>query len=74
MPDSPPLNVVIAGAGRAGLEAMFRLHRLADPRAQVTVIAPDEVLRRGAPGWPPTKITGRELALHLDAPLTGSDA
>ena len=24
-----------------------------------------EVVRRGAPGWPPTKITGRELAVHL---------
>jgi hypothetical protein len=36
-------------------------------------IAP-EVLRRGAPGWPPTKITGRELALHLDTPSPGRAA
>jgi sulfide:quinone oxidoreductase len=32
---------------------------------------PPEVLRRGAPGWPPTKISGRELALHLDARPSG---
>ena len=37
-----PMNVVIAGAGRAGLEAMFRLHRLAGPRAQITLLAPNE--------------------------------
>jgi sulfide:quinone oxidoreductase len=42
MPDGPPLNVVIAGAGRAGLEAMFRLHRIAGPRAQVTLLAPND--------------------------------
>ena len=42
MPDAPSLNVVIAGAGRAGLEAMFRLHRLAGPRARITLLAPNE--------------------------------
>ena len=42
MPDGPPLDVVIAGAGRAGLEAMFSLHRIAGPRAQVTVLAPND--------------------------------
>jgi sulfide:quinone oxidoreductase len=42
MPDAPPLNVVIAGAGRAGLEAMLRLHRLAGPRARITLLAPNE--------------------------------
>lgn len=42
MPDGTPLNVVIAGAGRAGLEAMFRLHRLAGPRTRITLLAPDE--------------------------------
>ena len=42
MPEGPPLNVVIAGAGRAGLEAMFRLHRLAGPRARITLLAPNE--------------------------------
>ena len=42
MPDGPPLNVVIAGAGRAGLEAMFRLHRLAGPRARITLLAANE--------------------------------
>jgi sulfide:quinone oxidoreductase len=31
-----------------------------------------QVLRRGAPGWPPTKISGRELRLHLNAPMSGS--
>jgi len=36
--------------------------------------APPEVLRRGAPGWPPTKITGRELALHLDVASVGTGA
>ena len=34
---------------------------------------PPEVLRRGGPGWPPTKITGRELALQLDAPPSGGN-
>jgi sulfide:quinone oxidoreductase len=42
MRDGPPPNVVIAGAGRAGLEAMLRLHRLAGPRAQVTLLAPND--------------------------------
>lgn len=43
MRDGAPLNVVIAGAGRAGLEAMFGLRRLAGSRARVTVVAPNEV-------------------------------
>jgi sulfide:quinone oxidoreductase len=33
--------------------------------------SPPEVLRRGSPGWRPTKITGRELTLHLGAPPSG---
>ena len=42
MRERRPLTVVIAGAGRAGLEAMFRLHRLAGPRAQITLLAPND--------------------------------
>ena len=48
MRDGPSLNVVIAGAGRAGLEAMFRLHRLAGPRAQLTVLAANEAFSNHA--------------------------
>ena len=37
-----PLEVVIAGAGVAGLEALLALHRLAGPRARVELIAPEQ--------------------------------
>ena len=40
--DGSPLNVLIAGGGRAGLEAMLRLHRVAGPQTQVTLLAPNE--------------------------------
>jgi len=42
MGDGAPLNVVIAGAGRAGLEAMLRLHRLAGRRVRLTLLAPND--------------------------------
>lgn len=41
MRDLPPLNVLIAGGGCAALEAMFRLHRIAADRTQVTLLASD---------------------------------
>ena len=37
-----PLEVVIAGAGVAGLEALLALHRLAGPRARVELVTPEE--------------------------------
>jgi sulfide:quinone oxidoreductase len=37
-----PLEVVIAGAGVAGLEALLALHRLAGPRVRVELITPEE--------------------------------
>jgi sulfide:quinone oxidoreductase len=36
-----PLNVVIAGGGVAGLEALLGLHQIAGDRVELTVIAPD---------------------------------
>jgi sulfide:quinone oxidoreductase len=36
-----PMNVVIAGGGVAGLEAVLALHSLAGPRVRLTLIAPD---------------------------------
>src|SRR5215203_5586941 len=36
-----PLNVVVAGGGIAGLEAMLGLHELAGDRVQLTLVAPD---------------------------------
>jgi sulfide:quinone oxidoreductase len=42
MGERAPRDVLIAGAGRAGLEAMLGLHRIAGPRARVTLLAPDQ--------------------------------
>lgn len=38
----PPLRVLIAGGGRAALEAMFRLQRVAGDHTTITVLAPEE--------------------------------
>jgi sulfide:quinone oxidoreductase len=38
----PPLRVVIAGGGVAGLEALFALRELAGDRVEVTLVAPQE--------------------------------
>jgi sulfide:quinone oxidoreductase len=43
MSDTRPLNVLIAGGGAAALEAAFGLQRLAGDRADVTILAPDEL-------------------------------
>jgi sulfide:quinone oxidoreductase len=43
-----PSQVVIAGAGVAGLEALLALHGLADGHVNVTVLAPDETFVMGA--------------------------
>lgn len=40
-PDTQPLEVVIAGAGVAGLEALIALRSLAGPRVRLTLLAPD---------------------------------
>jgi sulfide:quinone oxidoreductase len=40
-PDSAPLEVVIAGAGVAGLETMMALRALAGPRTAITLVAPN---------------------------------
>jgi sulfide:quinone oxidoreductase len=37
----PPLEVVIAGGGVAGLEALLALHELAGPRVRVELLAPE---------------------------------
>jgi sulfide:quinone oxidoreductase len=39
---NPPLNVLIAGGGVAGLETMMALRELAGPRVSVTLLTPDE--------------------------------
>ena len=39
---STPLNVVIAGGGVAGLEALLALRALAADRVDLTLIAPDD--------------------------------
>jgi sulfide:quinone oxidoreductase len=41
MPRTPP-NVVIAGGGVAGLEALLALRALAADRVDLTLIAPDD--------------------------------
>src|SRR5215207_8723964 len=38
---SQPMNVVIAGGGVAGLEALLGLHALAGDRISLTLVAPD---------------------------------
>jgi sulfide:quinone oxidoreductase len=49
-----PLQVVIAGAGVAGLEAMMALRSLAGPRVEITLVAPTDefVLRQLSTGEP----------------------
>jgi sulfide:quinone oxidoreductase len=37
----PPMEIVIAGGGVAGLEALLALHRALGDRAHLTLIAPD---------------------------------
>jgi sulfide:quinone oxidoreductase len=63
-----PISPVLEGVLLTERDALL-MRREADGAG----IAP-EILRRGAPGWPPTKISGRELALQLDAPRCGRDA
>jgi sulfide:quinone oxidoreductase len=65
----PPLEVVIAGAGVAGLEALIALDRLAGPRVRVELIAPEQefVYRPLAVAEPfrlatPARVPLRELA------------
>ncbi len=49
-----PTQVVIAGAGVAGLETLLALHALAGPRVTTTVLAPDRTfsVRAAAVGTP----------------------
>jgi sulfide:quinone oxidoreductase len=39
--NAPPLNVVVAGGGIAGLEALLGLHQVARDRVRLTLVAPD---------------------------------
>jgi sulfide:quinone oxidoreductase len=39
--DPSRMNILIAGGGVAGLEGLLALHRLAGPRVQLTLVAPD---------------------------------
>jgi sulfide:quinone oxidoreductase len=41
MSSPSPLNVVVAGGGVAGLEALLALHALAGNRVRLTLVAPD---------------------------------
>ena len=55
-----PVSSVLEGVLLTGRDALLMRH---EPDAD----RPPEVVRRGAPGWPPVKITGHELALHFGA-------
>jgi sulfide:quinone oxidoreductase len=72
--DHTPLEVVVAGAGVGGLEAMVAIHGLAGGRAHLTLVAPEDDFRVRAlemfeplDDAPPQRYPLSELAADLDA-------